>query len=428
MRDALSLGYLMNLDIRSKDEEGRPLSEGKTPAHLLKGVPMELAQCPYSDSRYKHFLPMNVSALKQMNAHWQEILAGLRVMGALFCGHGKQVTLKDFHTCIVGCSMLPSYLFYRSHNPYPNGRLPASISAIYKVAIGMIGSLEVMLTRGMITGEFSAHSAVTPELVIGFADREGMFIGAHEVCAGPPSMMREVVLAICERPRPIPDWEVLGEPEVFQKYVAEAEKVSYLDFLMPLAFYLAVDEKGLISTMFQTLRERSPLEPAEISMEVQILDIISPILDASSRSEIRQLKYQFKQAMESVGLGEQAVEMLNLYKAEAIVYNQTAEKIVRFLAFQGHIEAVDKEISGLCRVLAAYLMMEQLRYRYCDQIAVEMNHLIGRSSRPPLLTSEEVSSMFGVRLRDVLAELLDLEIDATAQGARLRAGGAEVFI
>lgn len=425
---ALSLGYLMNLDIHSRDEEGRPLSEGKTPPHLLKDVPMEMAECPYTGSRYKHFLPMNVSALKQMTAHWQEILTGLRAMGSLFCGSGEQVSLKDFHTCVVACSMLPSYLFYRTHNPYPNGKLPASVSAIYKVAIGMIGSLEVMLTRGMITGEFNAHTAVTPELVIGFADREGMFIGAHEVCAGPPAMMREVVLAMCERQHSAPDWEILQEPETFQRYVAEAEKVSYLDFLMPLAFYLAVDEKGLISTMFQTLRERSPMEPAEISMEVQILDIISPILDASSRSDLRQLKQQFKKAFESVGLASEASEMLNLYKTEALRYNQTAEQIARFLAFQGHIEAVDNGISSVCRVLAAYLMMEQLRYGYCDLIATEMNRLLGRDGTPPPLTSEEVSGMFGARLRDVVAELLDLEIEATVQGACLRAGGAEIFI
>lgn len=428
MNGALSLGYLMNLDIQSRDEEGRPLSEGKTPPHLLKDVPMEMAECPYTGSRHKHFLPMNVSALKQMNAHWSEVLTGLRVMGSIFCGDGEQVNLRDFHTCVVACSMLPSYLFYRSSNPYPNGKLPASVAAIYKVAIGMIGSLEVMLTRGLITGEFNAHTQITPELVISFADREGMFIGAHEVCAGPPSMMREVVVAMCERPRPAPTWEILSEIEPFQGYVAEAEKVSYLDFLLPIIFYLSVDEKGLISTMFQTLRERSPLEPAEISMEVQILDIISPILDASSRSDLRQLKRQLKKALEDVGLAKEASEMLTLYKTEALRYNQTAEQIVRFLAFQGHVETIDSGISAVCRVLAAYLMMEQLRYHYYDQIATEMNRLLGRETTPPPLTSDEVSGMFGARLRDVAAELLDLEIEATAQGACIRAGGAEIFV
>ncbi|MCS6885724.1 MAG: hypothetical protein RMM17_05140 [Acidobacteriota bacterium] len=396
---AIPLGYLMNLDVSYTDEEGRPLSEGKTPAHLLQGVPMEKVECPYSDSRYKHIFPMNVSALKQMTKHWKSVLSGLNAIAAKF--YTGNPTLRQLHTCLVGCSMLPSYLFYRSWSPYPNGRLPAPVAAIYKVAIGMIGALEVMLVRGLITSEFDENTVVNPELIIDFADREGMFIGATEVCAGPPSMMREAINAMCS-PRPSAEWDaVVGDFTTYTDYVALAEQVTYLDFLMPVVLYTAVNEKRLLTSVFQTIRRHSK-EPAEISMEVQLIDITSAILDSFRKDELRKLFESVHSLFSSIGLGQEASEMFTACKEHQEKFNQLAEEIVKVA------RARVQNLRMLARVLAAYLLIEELRCCYLSKIAEKMNRLLGRLGRVPEVTNEEISAMFGPRLRDVLTDFLEV--------------------
>jgi hypothetical protein len=59
------------------DENGRPLGEVKAPACA---VPTELVACDYADSRSAGGLPMNVSALLQIFAHWRIVLGRIRRM------------------------------------------------------------------------------------------------------------------------------------------------------------------------------------------------------------------------------------------------------------------------------------------------------------------------------------------------------------
>ena len=73
---AVHLSQLMNLELSFRDEEGRPLAENKVPPEYRADAPMELAECNYYGSRYKHLKPMNISALKQMTAHWPAIISG----------------------------------------------------------------------------------------------------------------------------------------------------------------------------------------------------------------------------------------------------------------------------------------------------------------------------------------------------------------
>jgi hypothetical protein len=56
-----------------RDAEGRPIREGRTPPELLAEGEIEYRPCPYTGSRYLNERPMNVSALRQTSAHWDEI-------------------------------------------------------------------------------------------------------------------------------------------------------------------------------------------------------------------------------------------------------------------------------------------------------------------------------------------------------------------
>src|SRR5688572_18472589 len=63
-----------------RDDEARPLREGRTPAEHLREADIEYKPCPYAGSRREHALPMNVSALHQMSAHWDDILGAMVMM------------------------------------------------------------------------------------------------------------------------------------------------------------------------------------------------------------------------------------------------------------------------------------------------------------------------------------------------------------
>ena len=48
-----------------RDDEDRPIREGRTPAEFLRDGDIEYRTCPYAGSRFQHANPMNVSALRQ---------------------------------------------------------------------------------------------------------------------------------------------------------------------------------------------------------------------------------------------------------------------------------------------------------------------------------------------------------------------------
>ena len=63
-----------------RDTEGRPIREGRTPSELLAPGEIEYRRCPYPGTRHHHVNPMNVSALRQTAAHWDEVLDALAML------------------------------------------------------------------------------------------------------------------------------------------------------------------------------------------------------------------------------------------------------------------------------------------------------------------------------------------------------------
>src|SRR5690349_13823480 len=107
----IHLSQLMNLEIGFRDEEGRLLAENKAPLELRSEISTELSECPYTGSRYRHYKPMNVSALRQMVNHWPLLSS---VFNALreFCVSQKganTITLLDLFKLTVAGYMVPSY-------------------------------------------------------------------------------------------------------------------------------------------------------------------------------------------------------------------------------------------------------------------------------------------------------------------------------
>jgi hypothetical protein len=181
---------------RMRDDEGRPLGESKAPPDQLDGVPLELRMCPYAGSRLNHERPMNVSALKQMLAHWEEALGGIALLRSLYCAEAKQERLRLIEVWrIAGLTVsLATFAFLRAWDPVGDGALPAPVAVLYKAPLGITLTTESMWADG--AARFDAF--VGADELYAYADRTGHFIGRNQVCAGPVALVKEVLRLVVD--------------------------------------------------------------------------------------------------------------------------------------------------------------------------------------------------------------------------------------
>ncbi len=179
-----------------RDQEGRPLGEAKIPFGQRDGVEMELRTCPYADSRQHNRRPMNVSALKQMFAHWQEALAGLALLRSLYCAGLKSGRLRLIDVWRIGglTSSVVDFAFLRASAPIGDGCLPAAVAVLYKAPLGIGMSTQAMWADGAARWRDPVDAGALYE----YADRHGHFIGPQQVCAGPVAMVKEVLRLVVE--------------------------------------------------------------------------------------------------------------------------------------------------------------------------------------------------------------------------------------
>ncbi len=186
------------------DTDGRPLFEGRATKDMQAVAPLEHSVCLYPGSRYKHEKPMNVSGLRQLRSHWGDVLAGLKYILAVSpqpTSHTRYIDL--WRVCHLGSS-LPVFLVYRRKDPVPNGQLPSQVAGIYKVVIGLVHAAEQLAFTSIVQGPAKINERLDHDQLYAFVEENKLFIGPTEVCAGPVSMIREVVHVLKEKPA-VPD-------------------------------------------------------------------------------------------------------------------------------------------------------------------------------------------------------------------------------
>jgi hypothetical protein len=172
-----------------RDIDGRPLGEQNAP-ELYQEVETELAQCPYRGSRHHHAKPMNVSALRQMTSHWPIILGGLREVHREFReGRATEpLTISDLYQMIGTGVLLPAYVTLRADDRRRDGEIPVWLGGIYKVLIGIYGSVGELMVGALLTGRNS--DPIPPaEALLDYVESAKSLIGKREVCAGPPALI-----------------------------------------------------------------------------------------------------------------------------------------------------------------------------------------------------------------------------------------------
>lgn len=167
-----------------RDAEDRPIREGRTPPALLRDGEIEYRQCPYPGSRHLNERPMNVSALRQTSAHWEEVVdavAFLRTAYAEARGGYRRDVMDIWRVSQLG-SALPWFYILRD-----NAACPAYAAALSKATLGVgIWGHRVfvnMLVERQLIGPF------TSQMMLDTAEQTGTLVAEAEVCSASDKMM-----------------------------------------------------------------------------------------------------------------------------------------------------------------------------------------------------------------------------------------------
>ena len=172
-----------------RDDEDRLIREGRTPERYIRAGEIEYKTCPYSGTRFQHAAPMNVSALRQMSAHWDDVLAALAVMRAAYTEQrGEQLParpeLMDLWRVGQLGSALPWFYLLRHGS---DERPPAYAAALAKITLG-VGLWAQRLLADLLAGTWTPP-VLTPQAIYDLSESTGTLIGETEVCSGPEKMM-----------------------------------------------------------------------------------------------------------------------------------------------------------------------------------------------------------------------------------------------
>jgi hypothetical protein len=213
-----------------RDTEGRPLGEAKVPPEQRSDLVMELRTCPYAGSRHNHARPMNVSALKQMLAHWQEALGGIALLRSLYGDQARQQRLRLIDVWRIAglTSAVADFAFLRAWQPIADGALPAAVAVLYKVPLGVSLTTSAMWEDG--AARFDA--IVDADALYEYADQHGHFIGPRQVCGGPVAMVKEVLRLMVDGTGPQGDPSaaaaVIGDRARFLRFAHGAASLALL--------------------------------------------------------------------------------------------------------------------------------------------------------------------------------------------------------
>lgn len=167
------------------DTEGRPLGERRASPPAKVGVEIELRPCPYSDARRGQ--PMNLSALKQVMAHWDDVVGDIQTFHRQLPAtlHGR------FRFLALVADQLARPAAFLLEVGDPRARVPAARAVAHKLAAGFFGAANGQLPE--LSG--GSPRARTEQLLAEVFDRELLF-GASEVCAGPLNLIERASVAL----------------------------------------------------------------------------------------------------------------------------------------------------------------------------------------------------------------------------------------
>nr|MBA3502104.1 hypothetical protein [Deltaproteobacteria bacterium] len=167
-----------------RDSEDRPIREGRTPATLLREGEIEYRTCPYAGSRHVNERPMNMSALRQTSAHWDEVIdavAALRTAYTEARGGYRRDVMDIWRVSQLG-SALPWFYILREGTT-----CPAFAAALSKATLGVgIWGWRVFVN---LLAERTTVPHFTSQMILDTAESTGTLLSDTEVCSASDKML-----------------------------------------------------------------------------------------------------------------------------------------------------------------------------------------------------------------------------------------------
>jgi len=177
------------------DGDDRQVGEGNVfPPTLRLDRPTEWRVCQYSGSRYRDDAPMNVTALKAMIKHWKPMMVALLAVSSELKNRLERIrtgwTVGDMHLLSGVVLSLPAFLLMQRGGTSPQPPVHPVLSSLFRITDGIRMTTHLML---FLSDERTRlpHEPTSAVDLYDFAERNGLFLAAHGVCAGPKPLIDE---------------------------------------------------------------------------------------------------------------------------------------------------------------------------------------------------------------------------------------------
>jgi hypothetical protein len=197
------------------DADDRQVGEANVfPPGLRLDRETEWRVCQYPGSRYRDEAPMNVTALKAMIKHWKPMMVTLLAVRSELYGRLQRIrnrwTVGDMHLFSGVVLSLPGFQLMTRGGSSRQPPVHPVLSSLFRITDGIRMTTHLMLFLSDERTRLPAEPTTATELYE-FAERNGMFLSAHGVCAGPRPLIDEF-LAIAFDGTPVQGAEGLELP------------------------------------------------------------------------------------------------------------------------------------------------------------------------------------------------------------------------
>jgi hypothetical protein len=185
------------------DQEGRQVGEANVfPRPLRVEVPTRWRTCIYPGSRYLDDKPMNVSALKAMRAHWNQVMACLLRIRAAYLDRfplaRAGMTVGDIERLSTLVLAVATYPLVKKQDQVANGELHPVLSSMFRVTDGLRMTMHQMLFLPVVEATVSPDTPITAAEIHAYAERNYSFHSVQGVCAGPSGMVDQFLRVLVE--------------------------------------------------------------------------------------------------------------------------------------------------------------------------------------------------------------------------------------
>lgn len=177
------------------DADDRQVGEANVfPAQLRLDRETEWRVCQYPGSRFRDEVPMNVTALKAMIKYWKPMMMTLLAVRSELYGRLQRIrdgwTVGDMHLFSGVVLSLPAFQLMMRGGSSPQHPLHPVLSSLFRITDGIRMTTHLMLFLSDERTRLPAEPTSAKDLYE-FAERNGLFLASHGVCAGPKPLIDE---------------------------------------------------------------------------------------------------------------------------------------------------------------------------------------------------------------------------------------------